>query len=266
MRLTKRDKVLRPVHPNAGINAEYRAKLDALIEAMTRSYAYFLKAQYRETPPRMAQDAAPAVEMRRELAKLGNQWETRFDEMAPRLARWFATKASRRSSDALKRILKEGGMSVEFKMSPAMRDVFEATVAENVSLIKSISSEYHTQIEGAVMRSVSAGRDLSTLAKDMQARYGVTKRRAALISRSQNNLATASMTRVRQQEVGITKCLWLHSHGGREPRKTHLANTGKPYDPAVGWFDSDPKVNRHIWPGELINCRCVSRPVIKGFS
>jgi uncharacterized protein with gpF-like domain len=74
------------------------------------------------------------------------------------------------------------------------------------------------------------------------------------------------MTRARQEEVGITKAVWLHSHGGKTPRKTHWANNGKPYDPAKGWFDPDPKVRKYIWPGTEINCRCVSRSVVKGFS
>jgi uncharacterized protein with gpF-like domain len=266
MKLAKGDKVLKPIHPNAGIQAEYRRRIDALILEMSVSYAHWIKAQYRETPPKLALDATPARELQRELAMLGRRWRKRFNEAAPKLARWFAQSASRRSEAALRKILKDAGISVEFQMTAEMRDAFQATLAENVSLIKSIGSQYHTQIEGIVMRSVSAGRDLAPMAKELQARYGVTKKRAALIARSQNNLATATFCRVRQEEAGITKAVWLHSHGGKEPRPTHFANSGRTYDPKVGWFDPDPKVRRHIWPGQLINCRCVSRSVVKGFS
>jgi SPP1 gp7 family putative phage head morphogenesis protein len=166
----------------------------------------------------------------------------------------------------LDKILKDAGIAVEFKMTRAMKDAFDATVFENVSLIKSIPEQYHRQIEGTVMRSVSAGRDLSILAKDLQARYGITKRRAAFIARSQNNLATATMTKVRQLDCGITEAIWLHSHGGREPRPTHVKNSGKKYNIETGWFDDDPKVRRYIWPGTLPNCRCTSRSVVKGFT
>jgi SPP1 gp7 family putative phage head morphogenesis protein len=266
MKLAKGDRVLRPVHANAGIGAAYRQAIENLVEEMTASYAHFLKAQYKRNPPAMALDATPAKELQRELSLLGKRWEKRFNEAAPKLARWFATRASRRSEASLKAILKEAGISVEFQMSKPMKDAFEATVFENVSLIKSVGEQYHRQIEGTVMRSVTAGRDLSILAKDLEHTYGVTKKRAALISRDQNNKATAVMTRARQEEVGITKAVWLHSHGGKTPRKTHWANNGKPYDPAKGWFDPDPKVRKYIWPGTEINCRCVSRSVVKGFS
>ena len=264
MRLTKHDKVLKPVHPNAGIAVAYHAKLLALIEEMVRSYAYFIKAQYRETPPRLAQDAVPARELERELSLLGKRWQKRIDEAAPRLAEWFAKSTSRRSSAALKRILKDGGISVEFTMTPTMRDAYQATLAEQVGLIKSIGSQYHTEVQGLVMRSVSTGRDLGQLSKDLQERYGITKRRAAFISLDQNNKANAVFTRVRQQEAGIEKAIWLHSHAGKRPRPSHVANSGKPYSIATGWFD--PEVKQFIRPGELPRCRCTSKSIVKGFS
>lgn len=342
-------KVLRPVHPNAGIRAEYARRLDALIAAMQASYRFWLTAQYRATPPEIAMDAeppplrrvtawqaqvgtgalgrtwfayvdgemlrgkngvgrafqsqaaaeeaglraagiggalteptfagigktptdptlelrmTPAAELEARLSTLGVRWGAEFDATAPKLARWFATKATERSQAALQKILRDGGLTVKFEMTDSMRDIFDATVAENVGLIKSIASEYHTEVQGMVMRSVAAGRDVGSLTRDLEERFGVTRRRAAHIALDQNNKATSSMVKVRQVEQGL-QAIWLHSAGGKKPRKTHVANTGKPYDPAVGWFDPDPKVNRHIWPGELINCRCVSRTIVKGFS
>jgi SPP1 gp7 family putative phage head morphogenesis protein len=262
----KGEKLLPAVRPNVGIEMDYRAKLRALIEEMQRSYLHWLSAQYRQTPPEMALDATPAKEMERELSLLGKRWQKRFNEAAPKLARYFATSTSRRSQAALKKILKDAGISVEFQMTAAMRDVLQATITEQVGLIKSIGSEYHTQVQGLVMRSVQTGRDLGQLTKDLRARYDITDRRAALIARDQNNKATANFTRVRQQEVGITEAIWLHSHGGKTPRKTHLANDGKRYNVAAGWFDPDPKVRRRIWPGSLVSCRCVSKSIVKGFS
>lgn len=259
-------KVLRPVHPNAGTAAIYRRRIDALVAEMADSYAYWLKARYRANPPIAADAALPARDLERQLSELGRQWAKRFDEAAPRLARWFAQSTERRSRAVLDKILRDAGISVKFQMNAEMRDAYQATLSENVGLIKSIPQQYHTQVEGLVMRSVSAGRDLSELTSELQARFGVTKRRAALIARDQNNKATAVFVRVRQKQAGITKAIWLHSHGGKEPRKTHLANDGKTYDVEKGWFDPDPGVRRRIWPGSEINCRCVSRAVVEGFS
>jgi SPP1 gp7 family putative phage head morphogenesis protein len=266
MKLSRHDRVLPPVHANAGIRAAYRRKLEAMIEEMHRSYMRWVLAQYRATPPELAMDATPAADLERKLSEMGKIWAKKLNQGSSRLAKWFATATSKRSSDRLRKILKDAGISVEFQMTAAMKDAFDATVAENVGLIKSIGSHYHTEIQGSVMRSVQAGRDLGTLAKDLEKNYGVTKRRAAFISLDQNNKASATFTRVRQQEAGITMAVWLHSHAGRVPRPTHLANNGKPYDVSVGWWDPDPKVKRFIRPGELPRCRCVSKSVVRGFS
>ena len=90
-------------------------------------------------------------------------------------------------------------------MTPALRDIRQATIGQQVSLIKSIPSQYFTNIEGLVMRSVQTGRDLGQLTNDLQEQFGVTHRRAAFIARDQNNKATASMTRGRQNELGSGK-------------------------------------------------------------
>lgn len=260
------EKVLRPVHPNVGIAASYRKRLLRLLDKMARSYEHWLCACYRANEPVMAQDATPAAELKKTLEGLGKRWQKQWDSAAPELAAYFRMSVEKRSSAALRRILKDAGISVKFKMTPAMRDIAQAVVTENVSLIKSIPQQYHTQVEGMVMRSVTAGRDLYQLARDLQKQFGVTRRRAALIARDQNNKATAVFTRARQLEVGINEAIWLHSHGGREPRPTHIANDGNRYNVAEGWYDPDPKVRRRIWPGELINCRCVPKAIVKGFS
>lgn len=260
------EKVLRAVYPNAGYEALLRRKLLDLIDEMANSYRYWIRACYRAHKPIMAQDDIPARELERALKGLGKRWEKRFNEAAPELARYFATAIERRSSDNLRYILKKGGITVKFRMTRAMRDALEATIAENVGLIRSIPQQYHTEVQGLVMRSVTAGRKLDEVTRELRQRYMLTRKRAALIARDQNNKATAVMTRARQQEVGVEEAVWLHSHGGKVPRKTHLANSGKRYKIAEGWFDPDPRVRKRIWPGELINCRCVTKSVVKGFS
>lgn len=264
-RKNRKERTLAPVRPNLGLELEYRRELDALIAEMNKSVLWFVRAAYRKDPPAMAQDSA-ADTLRAALKKLSDRWERRFNDAAKQLAEWFATAAADRSDRALKAILRKAGFTVRFKPTPEVRDILKATIAENVSLIKSIPNSYFTQVEGSVYRSVTAGRDLGTLTKELQTNYGVTRRRAAAISRDQNNKATAVIQRTRQTALGITEAVWLHSTAGRVPRKTHLANNGKRYRIADGWHDPDPKVSKPIWPGELINCRCVAKPIVPGFS
>ena len=145
---------LRPVHPNVGIEVEYRRRLKKLIDAMQKSVAYHIERSYRGNEPEMAQDdRLPADNLQRAVWKMSEQWLQNFDDAAEKLAKWFAKAVHKRSDTVLKKILKDGGFSVEFQMTPAMKDVFAASVHENVSLIKSIPQQYLKNVEGDVMRS-----------------------------------------------------------------------------------------------------------------
>jgi uncharacterized protein with gpF-like domain len=255
-----------PIHPNAGNAVIYRKRLDALIDEMHRSLIYWLCARWRSDPPVLAADESPAAGLRRTMKVLGRRWQSRFDEAAPSLAEYFAKKAADRATGKLGEILDQAGMTVQFKTTPAVRDTLTAVTAENVGLIKSIASEHLSDVEGAVMRSISQGRNLTTLTKELEHRYQLTRNRAALIARDQNNKGTAVIARVRQTEAGITRARWLHSSAGKTPRPEHVAfaagRLGGPfYDPAKGAFLE----GKWVWPGTEIGCRCVSRPVIPGF-
>lgn len=262
----RRDGTLSPVRASPAIEAMYRRKLDRLVEEMNRSAVYWLTVAYRRTPPVMAQDDSPARNLSVAIRRLARRWQRRFDLAAQELARYFARDVAKRSDEALRRTLEKGGLSVKFKMTPAMNDVLSSVVQENVSLIRSIPQRYFQQIEGYVQRSVQTGRDLHQLSEDLQHNFGVTKRRAAFISRDQSNKASAALQRVRQQELGIKTAVWVHSGGGKEPRPSHI-KAGRDrviFDLETGWFDPDEK--KFILPGQLPNCRCVSRPIITGFS
>jgi uncharacterized protein with gpF-like domain len=108
------------------------------------------------------------------------------------------------------------------------------------------------------MRGYSRGRDLQEITTELQSRYGITQRRAVLIARDQSNKLNAVTTQARRQELGITEAIWQHSHGGKEPRKSHVAADGRKFEIAKGCL-IDGKL---ILPGEEINCRCVSKSAL----
>ena len=256
--------VIAAVHPNAGVEAAYRRKLEALIDEMNASLLHWLKASYRANEPRMAADKSPAELINSAMARLARRWQARFDQLAPTLARMFAAQATTRTDAAFQAALRKGGFTVRFEMTPTVRDAYEATLAENVGLIRSIASEHLTDVQGIVMRSVARGRDLGLLAKELETQFGVPKRRAAFISRDQNNKATAVITAARQKELGITQARWVHSQGGKHPRPSHVAasKAGLVYNVSEGALIDGER----IWPGQLPNCRCVARSIVPGFS
>ncbi len=254
---------LKPTRPNLGIEAKYYADLATLIDAMHKSVNYWLTAEYRANPPAMAQDATPATALRAAMAKLGRRWLREFDEASAKLSDRFADASAKYSDASMRAELKRVGFSVPFTQTPDMRDALSSVIGENVALIKSIPAKYLADVEGDVMRSVQAGRDLKSLQTQLVDRYDLSKKRAAFIARDQNNKATAVMTKARRLSLGITQAEWVHSGGGVHPRQSHVkaGRERKRYDVAKGCeIDGE-----FIMPGELPNCRCTSRAIIPGF-
>lgn len=257
-------KTVRAIHANRGIEAKCRKALQRMIAEMHGSVEYWLTAAYRKDPPRMlalveqAQDAAPSAKIKKILDELARRWTDRFNDYAPKIAEAYLKGAFKASDSAFRQALKEAGWTVDFKMTSAVRDAFNASLEENVSLIRSIPEKYLQQVEGAVMRSYSAGRDLATMVKELKQIYPAASHRAELIARDQSNKANAVVIRARQMELGITEAIWMHSHAGKNPRPDHVAANGKRYNIAEGCKIS----GEFIQPGEEINCRCTSRAIL----
>lgn len=223
------------------------------------------RSNFPALPAELAEDAAPTGTkgLQAALAKWGQQTIKRFDIMSQRIANDFAERNQRATQTAMMGQLKKAGFAVQFKPSTKSIEAFRAIAAENVALIKSIPRKMHEQVEQKVWNAVRQGSDLHKLSTELREVHGSTTKRAALIARDQNAKAKATIERVRQMELGITRGVWMHSHAGKEPRPTHVAMDNKEYDLAKGMYDSDE--GEWVHPGQLINCRCTNRPVIEGF-
>jgi SPP1 gp7 family putative phage head morphogenesis protein len=283
--MTKQSKTLNAVHANRGIEAKYRKALKSLIAEMHNSCTYWVIAAYIKDSPAvselLAQDAsvigkkkagakpsreyllsksAPSSKMKRTIEGLSTRWTDRFNDIAQSIAETFLNSIFKTSENSFKASLKEAGMTVEFKMTAAVKDAFTASLESNVGLIRTIPAQYLSDVEGAVMRSYATGRDQGALVKELNALYPKNSDRAALIARDQSNKANAVINRTRQLELGITEAKWLHSHAGKTPRPDHLAANGKVYKIAEGCRIS----GKFVQPGEEINCRCTSRAILPG--
>ena len=252
--------IARAVPANRGLAIRYQRRVLALINEMVASIEHWATASYRKAPQLLAADARPVRTMNKELSALSARWIKRFDESAPKIAEAYLKGQFKATDSAMRLALKDAGWAVQFDMTPAMRAAYEASLAENVGLIRSIPAEYLQQVQGIANRSYTAGRDLQQMVKALKALYPKAANRAVLISRDQSNKANAVVTRARQLELGIVEAIWMHSHAGKTPRPTHVAMNSKRYKVAEGMYD--PAVKRFILPGELINCRCTGRSVM----
>lgn len=259
---TIKRKTARAVLPNVGVQMAYKRAMEKLIDEMSNSFEYWLAAAYKANPPRMevAMDALPSAELSKKVRDLGKRWIKKFDDMAASIAQKFTESGRKATDSSFQQALKDAGFSVEFKVTPVMRDAMNATIADNVALIKSIPRQYATQVEGIIMRGYASGRDLKSITDDLQERYGITHRRAAFIARDQSNKLNAVVTRARRVELGLFKARWRHSGAGKEPRPSHVkaGKEKKEFDVREGCLID----GKHILPGEDPGCRCSSETIL----
>lgn len=146
--------------------------------------------------------------------------------------------------------------------SPEVDSTVESIVAENLSLIKSIPEEFFKKLTFAMSQAIQNGQTLTQFKKELMKIKGMTERRAGLIARDQSNKAYNAISRRKLQACGITQFEWIHTGASRVPRLYHknvlnhkIFDLSKP--PVI-----DPNTGERGYPAQLINCKCMMRPVV----
>jgi len=250
----------------AGVGVRYVNALGSLTAQMTAQVTREIKRLF-EGEAASAHFATDARSVASEARILVNSLQARFQDLFNKRAKILADRmvrqADRASASATHSSLEKlsGGMSLKTNvMTPALENVYKASVTENVGLIKSIASEYLDKVQGAVMRSITTGNGLQDLIPALQQYEGQTHRRARNIALDQTRKAYNSINKGRMQAIGIKKFKWHHSGGGAHPREDHIAMDGNVYS-----FDDLPVIDERTGergiPGQAPNCRCTMSPV-----
>ena len=255
--------VLKAIRPSAALESWYRDRLQELVYEMACSMLLHIRAAWNKADPEIgfAHDESPTRTITKTLTKWGDRWVGKFDKMSQDVANAFAERSTDDFDRRFAKILKDAGFTVRFKPTKRQRLGYQAVVAENVNLIRSIPQRFLTDVQNSVWDSVMKGSDMAGLARSIKRNYEVSWRRAALISRDQTHKARAIFEETRRSELGITEAEWIHSGAGKEPRREHVrwGAQKKRYNIKKGMYS---KVDKEwVWPGTAINCRCISRSV-----
>lgn len=258
---------------NAGVQSKYIKQLTALVRQMTaqvkRDVIKFFKSSVSETffdeqKEAAAMDASIASQAKVLTDKLNKKFNELFDRKAKPIANSMVEEADKTSEVTLRQSLKtlSGGMTLNTSaLTQGTREIMKASVVENVSLIKSIAQKYLERVAGAVLRSITSGNGLEYLIPQLQKYEGITYRQAKNIALDQTRKVYNTVNKGRMQKLGTNEFEWVHSHGGKHPRKDHMEHDGKIYS-----FDNLPKsaqTGEPIYPGVEPGCRCTMIPVVK---
>lgn len=142
-----------------------------------------------------------------------------------------------------------------FRSEPYLVPLAEGWVKANTSLIKSLPTDLHLQLEGIIRRGVMNGSSVKDLTATIKARYGVLESRARLIAQDQTLKLNADLTRYRLLSVGVKEYVWRSVQDSRV-RPEHAERNGKTYS-----WNKAPAGGQH--PGQEVRCRCRAEAVWK---
>lgn len=256
---------------NEGVRIEYQKKLLTLVRRMTdeterRIAALFRKGDakryFKEQRQVATQDDTIYNQSKQLLNELNAKFKRLFNLNAKPTAQKMVANSNDVSASSLSSSLKDlTGLTIGTDFIPkSLTPVINASIAENVSLIKSVPDKYFSDITQSVMRSITTGNGLSDLVSDIQKYDAQTHRRVKNIAIDQTRKAYNNINKHRMMSVGYKKFKWLHSGGGQHPRKLHQAMSGNIYS-----FDDLPVIDENTGergiPGQAINCGCTMTPV-----
>ena len=212
-----------------------------------------------------AMDDNPASQARIRLNWLREKWTARFRDLSKMQVNRMIDRTIKNSTVTLGMSLKE--VSEGFKIDTALsserlQTVIMASTQEAAQLIKRIPEQYLSDVQGHVMRAITTGSGQADLVPFFTKRYEGDVKWARHVSMDQQRKAYANINQVRLQAMGVQSYIWVHTGGGRYPRKDHIEMNGKEYR-----YDDPPIIQKATGargkPGDAIFCRCVAKPVFR---
>lgn len=256
----------RGVRPDMTNGVNYNVELQRIVKSVSRDVNAVVMPVVRNLAPEYQRDAAITLDswvdvLTAALRTVRQRYESpQFLALVADIARRFVTTANNSNRRRTERDL---GINI-YSDSQTLQDYLAASTADNVALIKSIPSQYLTQVESIVMANVRAGGRPSNIAKALQQQLGVTERRAKMIARDQVNKINSNLASMRIKDVGYKYFKWETSNDERvRDRHEDVSKRVTAYGKGVYRFDNPPIVDQNLpqLPGEPIQCRCVMIPV-----
>ena len=284
------------VAPEA-IGIVYSRDFRNLIKQMIKDYKTLI-AIYRSKKEQVAIDADEkkpsktygqiwlTTEIQERLQKLGKKWEDKFAVWAESQSPLVVKKILKASDTQIKRALIHFYSAQRLELigqviPTPLKQSMKMHIIENVSLIKSVQSQYHERIVGAVSRSITNAGSIKSLTEEIYKYGDMSLRRANLISLDQTRKMYSNLTIRRFEQVGVTKVKWLHAHNKETSRPYHI----RKWDGVSGLKDGHPNgLNGFIfdidkppviqeatktqpeirgYPAQLPYCRCIMRAIIE---
>lgn len=226
--------------------------------AAEREYAKALRNVAREVK-RIVSEAASDPSKAAQVQKALAAYSDLLTPWARTVAGKMLKRADLKSEKAFAQVAKAVGKELRAELAGGgpVATAFEARLAENVLLIKSLPTEAGERVAAITTEGLASGTRADVLAQAIGETGDVTESRALLIARTEASKATTALTKARAETVGSDGYIWRTSGDGAV-RTSHRAMNGK----MVKWSEPPTLDGMTGHAGEFPNCRCYAEPVL----
>lgn len=134
-----------------------------------------------------------------------------------------------------------------------------AFMIETEQWAKKLRDETLEQFTTNTLRAMAMGEGIDFIGEQFSEIAGKRKDHAKFVARTQVATFNSLMTKVRAQNLGVTKAIWI-SGGDARVRKAHAQRDGKEFDLSKGLYSSLD--GKWLLPGTDYQCRCTYRLII----
>lgn len=113
-----------------------------------------------------------------------------------------------------------------FLEEPWLVPQLELFANQNAQLISNMTTNEIERVSGYIQRALQEGSNKESIIENIEKSFGITRRHAKLIARDQTSKLNGSLTKLRQQEAGISTYRWQTS-GDERVRQDHRVLDGK---------------------------------------
>ena len=141
-------------------------------------------------------------------------------------------------------------------------DTVKADLRKNIAALENIPPGSVDAINEAALSAFRYGFDLQSLSQAFQA-HGINRKRAREIALNLSSKTDSLMWAEHYERTGTKEAIWLYSGAPcKHDDDLHKAANRKRYDASKGLFLN----GKWTLPGYEDGCKCVGKPVVKGFS
>ena len=177
------------------------------------------------------------------------------DKRIEKLAKNFTGKVDNRNkSEFYRRAEKHVGISrEELEATEGLTSQINACQLETMQWVKKMRDDTLQQWTSNTLRQMAEGKSLPEIMEQFDGMVEQRKGHAKMVARTQISTFNSLTSKIRAQNLGITKAIWVSSRDERV-RDSHQARDGKEFVLSEGLYSaSDGKT---LLPGTSPNCRC----------